>query len=201
MAVPHLPLARLLARFRREERGSIVAEFVVVLPLMVWAAVAMVSYWDVYRTINRVQTATFAVLDLVTRQETLNQTTYIPRLDDIVDYFVDNELTPRLRLTVICRDTATDQFRVIWSRSPGNVMPQLTNATLQAFVPMIPVMAFETDRAVIIQTEVDYRPTVNLGINDWIGVGAQTIREFAVQRVRNQSGRLTLVGTPDPGCL
>jgi hypothetical protein len=197
----HRPLSRLFGRFRRDEAGSILAETVVVLPLMVWAAVAMVAYWDVYRTINRVQTASFAILDVVTRQEQINPTTYIPQLDNVVDYFLDDEQTPRLRITVICRDTATNQFRVIWSRSPGNAMPQLNHASLQPLVPLIPVMSAETDRAVIIETEIDYEPTLQLGINAWIGVGDQVIREFAVQRLRNQSGRLTLTGIPDPGCI
>jgi hypothetical protein len=194
-------LSGLIGRFRREEAGSILAETVIVLPLMVWAAVAMVAYWDVYRTINRVQTASFAILDVVTRQEQVSAATYIPQLDNVIDYFLDDEQGPRLRITVICRDTATDQFRVIWSRSPDGAMPQLTNASLQVFTPLIPVMSAETDRAVIIETEIDYEPTVQLGINAWIGVGPQVIREFAVQRLRNQSGRLTLTGVPDPGCI
>jgi hypothetical protein len=196
-----LALSRLTGRFRRAEDGSILAETVIVLPLMIWAAVAMVAYWDVYRTINRVQTASFAILDVVTRQEQVSGTTYIPQLDDVMNYFLDDEQTPRLRLTVICRDTATNQFRVIWSRSPGGAMSQHNNASLQSIASMIPAMAEETDRAVIIETEIDYVPTIKLGINEWIGVGDQLIREFAVQRLRNQSGRLTLTGTPDPGCI
>lgn len=195
------PLSRLIGRFRRDERGSILVETVIVLPLLVWAAVAMVAYWDVYRTINRVQSATFAVLDVVSRQNQISQTTYVPNLDDVVNYFLDDEQAPRMRITVICLDSSTDQFRVIWSRSPGAAMPQLTHATLQAFAPLIPMMAEESDRAVVIETEIDYEPEVNLGINRWIGVGDQVIREFAVQRLRNQSGRLILTGTPDPGCL
>jgi hypothetical protein len=53
-------------------------------------------------------------------------------------------------------------------------------------------------RALVIESEVDYSPSLNLGINEWIGVGDQLIREFSSQPLRNGSGKLCLT-TMAPG--
>ena len=41
-----------LRRFREDQSGTLIAEAVIVLPMMLWAYLAMFVYWDAYRSIN-----------------------------------------------------------------------------------------------------------------------------------------------------
>jgi hypothetical protein len=185
------PLTGLLSRFRRDERGSIMAETIIILPLLIWATIAMVAYWDVYRSINRLQSATYAVGDVLSRKDVIDPAAFIPRMDDLVNYFIDDDQTSRVRVTVIRWVPANNRFEVVWSRSTIGTLPPHTTSTLQAKAQYIPMV--DTDlRALVVESEVDYRPALNLGINDWIGVGDQTIRYFSSQPLRNGSGKLCL---------
>ena len=55
--------------FLRDEDGLILAEGLLMLPLVIWALVAMFIYWDVFRTINITQKAAYGVADLLSRQK------------------------------------------------------------------------------------------------------------------------------------
>ena len=57
-----------LTRFRRDERGSVIAEMVITLPMLIWAYMAMYVYWDAFRMINSVQKASYTISDMVSRE-------------------------------------------------------------------------------------------------------------------------------------
>jgi Flp pilus assembly protein TadG len=54
--------------FLRDEDGLILVEGLIMLPLIIWAMVAMFIYWDVFRTINVTQKASYGIADLLSRQ-------------------------------------------------------------------------------------------------------------------------------------
>ena len=61
-----LPLRARLAAFGRDEAGTVVAEAVIILPLFIWAYIALFAYWDSFRSLNTVQKAAFTVSDRFT---------------------------------------------------------------------------------------------------------------------------------------
>ncbi len=44
---------RHLRRFRDQEDGLVMTEFLIMLPLLVWTFMALFVYWDAFRTINQ----------------------------------------------------------------------------------------------------------------------------------------------------
>jgi len=170
-------LRRPLARFARDERGAVVAEAVIVLPLFLWAYIALFVYWDAFRSLNTVQKATYTVSDMISREQTGITSGYIDGMKKVMEYLIDEDQDVRMRVTSVTWSDTNGRFEVHWSRSPGSTMTPLTTATLQNYAYEIPNMA-AGDYVVIVEVEVDYKPSFDVGLPD------ETFRQFIVTRPR-----------------
>lgn len=170
-------LRRPLRRFLREDRGSVVAEGVIVLPVLLWAYLALFTYWDAFRSLNTVQKASYTVSDMVSRENLGISTAYVDGLDRMMEYLVDDGQNVSMRLTSVTWSATNNRFEVHWSRSPGNAMIPLTTTTLQPLASKIPNMA-AGDYVVILEVSVPYAPTFSIGMND------MNFEEFIVTRPR-----------------
>jgi Flp pilus assembly protein TadG len=169
-------------RFARDERGAILMETVIMLPILIWALMAMAAYWDIYRTINRQQKAAYAVADVIARQRTLT-TAYVDAMDNVVNYMLDDGQTVKLRLTSVGWDDATSKFIVKWSWSPDSKLTKLTNTTLQPLTAKIPAMT-ASSTIVLLETQLEYTPNIQVAFTDNVGVEEQTLTQFIVTRPR-----------------
>lgn len=166
-----------LAGFGRDEAGTVVAEAVIVLPLFLWAYIALFVYWDAFRSMNTVQKAAYSVSDMISREKVGKTTAYINGVQDVLEYLIDEDQNARLRVTEVTWSNANKDFEVHWSRSPNGALPLLTTATLQNYAYKIPTMA-AGDYVIIVEVEVDYVPGFDIGMPN------QTFREFIVTRPR-----------------
>ena len=157
-------LTRQARRFRDQEDGLVMTEFLIMLPLLVWTFMALFIYWDAFRTINQSQKAAYSVSDLISRQSTID-TTFVNGMQTVTEYLLNDSTNVKLRITSIKYDEDSDQFAVLFSRSPGNKFPQLTNANvnLATYRDRIPIMA-DQHSVVIVETEVAYDPAFEVGI-------------------------------------
>lgn len=172
-----LKIRKHLRNFRRNEDGALMAEAVIVMPLLLWAYLALFVYWDAFRSINTAQKAAYTISDMISREMVTLPTNYVTGMRDLMRYLIDQDQAVRIRVTSIRYSDVNQRFEVEWSRSPDNAMPQLTTATLLGFKDQIPDMA-DGDSVVIVETEVDYEPAFNVGMND------QELKEFIVTRPR-----------------
>ena len=170
-------LRRPLRSFLREDRGSVVAEAVIVLPVFLWAYLALFTYWDAFRSLNTVQKASYTVSDMVSREMLGISTSYVDGLDRMMEYLVDDGQNVSMRLTSVTWSATNNRFEVHWSRSPGNAMIPLTTTTLLPLASKIPTMA-AGDYVVILEVLVPYAPTFSIGMND------MNFEEFIVTRPR-----------------
>lgn len=152
-------------RFHRDERGSVVAEMVITLPLLIWAYMAMYVYWDAFRMINSVQKATYTISDMVSREMLPINTAYINGLRDSMNYLVREDSSVKMRITSITYSQINSRYEVHWSRSPGNVVPQLTTANLAGMTSKIPILA-DGDFVVLVETWVTYTPLFDVGLDN-----------------------------------
>jgi hypothetical protein len=175
-------LSHRLRRFLRDEDAAIIAETVIVLPLLLWAYIGLFVYWDCFRSLNTVQKATYTVSDMLSRD--LSQTgitsDYITGLHSVVEYLIDHDQDSRMRVSSIYWNTANSRYEIHWSRTTdASALPALTTANLQNFTAQIPTMS-PGDTAVIVEVRVDYVPAFNVGMTN------QTFSEFIVTRPRFQ---------------
>lgn len=157
-------LSRRIKRFRDQEDGLVMTEFLIMIPLLIWTFLALFVYWDAFRTINQAQKATYSISDLISRQSDLD-TGFINGTQTVTEYLMGGNSSVKIRITSVKYVAATNEMKRIFSRSPGNKMPQLTNADLNttAMRARIPLMA-DQDSVVIVETEIGHKPAFAVGI-------------------------------------
>lgn len=170
-------LRRPFQRFLRDDRGAVVAEAVIVLPVFLWAYLALFVYWDAFRSMNTVQKAAYTISDMISREMVGVTSNYINGLDNMLEYLVDNGQIVSLRVTSVTWSDANDRFEVHWSRSPENAKPLLTTSSLQNYSGQIPNMT-PGDYVVIVEIWADYAPSFEVGMDDMV------FNQFIVTRPR-----------------
>lgn len=172
-------MRRLFRRFRRDEDGYMVVEATIILPFLLWGYIALYSYWDAYRVMTDVQKASYSISDLITRQQTPINGTFINGMRLAMDAMLSaSEESAEVRVTSLTWSQANNRYEVLWSRTSGTSRPVLTTAALAGLAPRIPQM-FDGDTAVLVETWVGYEPVMTLG-----GIGDMTFEQFIVTRPR-----------------
>jgi hypothetical protein len=189
--------------FLHEEDGLVMVEGLLMMPLMVWALVAMFIYWDVFRTINVTQKAAYSVADLLSRQRNEISTDFANGLQKVVDFLTPGGHPVKLRVTSLeCTSTtgtkscsATEgSYKLLFSFSPGSKVTPLTQAQIQAWKGTKIATLNNGESVFVVETEVHFKAqlsTMLMGL--LVGVNDQTFGEFIVTRPRHR--RLCLQGT------
>ncbi|MBI1170611.1 hypothetical protein GC209_04355 [bacterium] len=171
-----LPAA--LRRFLCREDGTVIAEALIVLPVLLWAYIGLFVYWDCFRSLNTVQKASYTISDMLSRSETGIKTSYISGLQKVLEYLIDRNQDSTMRVTSVTWSNTNNRFEVHWSRTTNaTIMPELTTTTLQAYASHIPDMT-PGDYVVIVEVQVPYTPVFDVGLT------SQVFNEFIVTRPR-----------------
>jgi hypothetical protein len=191
-------LKNTLRRFARDDAGgSFILETVIMLPLLLWALMAMIVYWDAYRSINKLDKANYALADTLSRQNAPMPVASVAKWDDLVNYMLDNDQTASVRVTSYHWVQANNRFEVLWSRSVGSARPEWTTATLQDVASQIPIMD-AGEYGILTETWIEYEPKLNVVFMDTVGVGAMTLTKFTPTPARFSP--LCLVGMTAAQC-
>lgn len=171
------PMTKPLRRFLREEDGTLLAEAVIVLPFLLWSYLALFVYWDTYRAINTVQKAAYTVSDMLSREMVTITDSYVVGMDKMMEYLIDQDQDAKVRVTSLTWSQINNRYEVHWSRSPNGALPLLTTSSIAGLSNRIPRLA-DGDYVILFETEVNYHPAFNVGIND------QVLHQFIVTRPR-----------------
>jgi hypothetical protein len=187
-------LTRQMRRFRDQEDGLVMTEFLIMLPLLVWTFMALFVYWDAFRTINQAQKAAYSISDLISRQSEIDPT-FITGMQTVSEYLMNDSPDIELRITSVEYSEEENKHHVLFSRSPGGKMTQLTDSDLARSVyrDRIPIMA-DNDSVVIVETSVDYTPGFD------VGIPLHSFDNFVVTRPRYYR-RVCLTTEPCPDTL
>lgn len=176
----------ILNRMRRDEGGYMVVEAVLVLPMLLWAFLALYSFWDAYRAATTIQKATYTISDLISREQRPVNAAYINGMRNSMDQLIPPRLASELRVTSIVRNETLQKFEVQWSCTSGTTQVKLTTAAIQSLTSRIPNMS-DGNTIILVETWVDYDPALD------IGVTAKRVAQFVVTRPRYQP-RIALTG-------
>lgn len=154
---------KLTACIRRED-GSVTTEAVIIMPLLAAFYCATFVWFDAYRQKTLIMKASYAVSDVLSRQEEVDEP-YLDDMRDVLDYMIPSNAPPRMRISLI-RSVADENgnidHEVEWSYGP-NGMNDLTQADLDADSSWIPLMG-PNDNVVVTETAVLYQPIFRVGI-------------------------------------
>lgn len=166
-----------IERLRRDEDGYMIVEAVLVLPLLLWAFLALYTFWDAYRSVTTIQKASYTISDLISRQPKSINPAFINGMRTAMDKMILPRLTPELRVTSIVRSDARARFEVEWSCVSGSLAPKLTTTSLQLVKDRIPNMA-DGNTVILVETWVDYDPALDIGLTE------SRLQQFIVTRPR-----------------
>ncbi|WP_112308738.1 TadE/TadG family type IV pilus assembly protein [Pseudogemmobacter bohemicus] len=168
-------------RFALDESGVIMTEFLIVLPLLTWSIMALVVWWDTWRTINEGQKAAYAIADLISRQSEINMN-YVNGMETVMEGLMGRPNVISMRITSVQWNydpiTGEGDYTVIFSRSPNGKKNPLSYADVNgATADLIPVMN-PGETTVILETWTAYQPSLD------VGIPATGIRNFIVTKPR-----------------
>jgi hypothetical protein len=171
-------LKKLLRRYARDEKGTIIVDAVIVIPMFVWAYAGLFVYWDAYRSINTVQKASYTISDLISRTQGQVNDDFISGMQATMNYLLRADQGGQIRVTSYQWNVLNDRYEVIFSRAPGGgSMTALTTADLAGLVARLPTMS-DGDSAILLETRVPYTPPLSFGLEP------TTIEQFIVTRPR-----------------
>lgn len=195
--------------YLREEDGLILAEGLIMLPLIIWALVAMFIYWDVFRTINVTQKAAYSVADLLSRQRDTIPLTFANGLQNIATFLTPGGHPVKMRITSFecispplasepgvtqaCTDSR-GSYRLLFSFSPGGKVTPLTQANIQGWkTTRVPIIN-NGESVFVVETSVEFKTQMKTVLAGFlVAVDDNTYGEFVVTRPRHR--RLCLEGT------
>ncbi len=181
--------------FLRDESGVLLAEALLLLPLLIWAFLALFVYWDLFRTMNVTQKAAYSIADLMSRQEVVT-TGFVDGLEEVLDFLTAGAPTSEMRITSMEYNSTTNKYVLLFSRSTDAKYPPYNTAGLQTLntpVKRIPTLD-NLESVVIVETWVDYKPGFDTGVlNVATGVTDEIFTQFIVTKPRKR--RVCLDGT------
>jgi hypothetical protein len=191
-------LKQRIVSFLREEDGLVLAEALIMLPLLIWVLVAMFIYWDVFRTINITQKAAYSVADLLSRQKTEVPSAYADGLQNVVDFLTPGGHPVDVRITSFEYDGINDEYNLLCSYSPDNKVAVLDEADIQPWLnTKIPALS-HGENVFVVETAVKFTAQLDTAIAGFmVGVQDAEYGQFIVTRPRH---RPLCIDTPGCAC-
>jgi hypothetical protein len=185
LAMIHLRLARLLRHFRRDERGVIAIETVVITPLLLSGLLFSFAFYDVHLQQSVRDKATYTMTDALSRETGVIDDTYIDNLKTVFDMLAGNRGPTQMRVSVVrFHDMPGNQsYELRWSEVRGTgPLAALTQDEVTADADRLPLMVGGQD-LILVETRGDYVPLV---ATDWVnGIVIET-RMFMTLRFASQ---------------
>ncbi|NBE06382.1 TadE/TadG family type IV pilus assembly protein [Paragemmobacter ruber] len=167
-----------LRRFGTDTSGTLLAETMFIVPVMAMGMTGFFAFWDAYQTQNRVQKGAYAVSDMLSREMIPATPAFLTGLERTLEYLIGEDA--RIRVTSIRRVSdgplGLKGLDVLWSFSPANVMPPLTETALNQIEGDIPMMAIGSNM-VVFEVVVPYSPVTEI-------LEIDTINETVAMRPR-----------------
>lgn len=155
-------LARRLRRFAKDARGTLTVEAVVMFPILFWAILSMLVFFDAYRQSSINVKAALTLSDMISREVDPINAAYLNGAVSLFQELARSHTAPKLRVTVVYYDLESDTFNVDWSHQRGGVTV-LTTADIQLMTDRLPIV-WNNERLIIVETWSDYNPPFNVGI-------------------------------------
>ncbi len=160
-------------QFLRDERGSVIVEFIFVIPLYVWIVVGTMQFFHAFRAEMVATKVSLAMADLVSRQNGNITSSFISGSHEFMKYLTVGDLNPQFRLTIVRQHKdynagGAAQY-VVWSKATGTVTP-LTDESISTIQGNIPIL-FDSERVIFLETWSTYVPLFNLTAWLWMDAG------------------------------
>lgn len=167
----------IISRFARKEDGSVAVEAVLILPMVFWAYLTLFSVFDTYRHTAVAQNATFTVADMVSRETTPLDDSYLDGAREAMRYLANAQSADTaIRVTSIQYDAISNSYEAKWSHSRGWVT-NLSTQDVSGWHSRLPVMP-DNQHIIVVESWIKYKPPFKTSL------GEQEINHFVFTKPR-----------------
>ena len=163
-----------LSDFRSDERGSVMVETVIVLPILIWSLVATYEFFEIHRFKSARQKATYTVADMLSRETADVNTAYIDNTLALFNEISNDDGTNQIRISVVKYDQETDTYSISWSEIRGTgTLEALDDPDVETAHSVLPMMD-DGQELILVESESDYIPAFNVGLGSSVPVETRT---------------------------
>ncbi len=179
-------LKTLLGRYSRDEDANMSVEAVILMPILMWAFVAMFVFFDNFRAHSVSQKAAYTIGDMMSRETDYITPTYMDSAHQLLQLLAEAESgDTSLRVTVIKYNADTDRYQRVWSEQRGPELAPLDNTAVGKLAPRLPVMV-HNEQVILVETKTKYHQVADIGLlNDEVDTFVVTSPRFAPQVLWN----------------
>lgn len=160
-----------LSQFRRDTRGTVTVEAVIIVPILFWAVTATWEFFELYRFKSVREKASYVVVDMISREQNGITKTYLDNTLSLYNDVVREAGNNQIRISsVMFRDNdpnldTDDEYIILWSevRGEGPLKP-IKTSEIKDGVDYIPSMA-DQSTLIMIQTLSIYHPNFKVGLD------------------------------------
>ena len=155
----------LIKRFRDNEDGSAAIELVLVTPIITWALLSTIVYFDAFRAETRSARAGLTIADMFSREASAPVAIgagYVDAAQALLGTLVEFDPAPALRVTSYAWDAAANRYVMRWSETRG-MGQALTDVDLALMTDRLPLLA-DGATSLLVETSAAYRAPFSLGI-------------------------------------
>lgn len=148
--------------FRKDQRGSVSVEAVFAFPMLLWAATALYTFFDIYKAQNATFRANYTISDMLSREKEAIDVNYLNGIYKVYRYMTradpDNSWirVSQIQCKNECDDLAFRELEMEWSKSVNGAR-SMTNDDFTFYNEHIPLLA-QSDRLILVETSMLYQP-------------------------------------------
>ena len=158
------PLNRLYNRLRAED-GSVSIEAILMFPLLIWAWIAMYTFFEGLRENNINLKASYTIGDLLSRETSTIDMGYLNGMVDVFAWLTRTNQDVGLRVTVVRWNEADERHDLVWSRGLSGQADLTQEGVDAVLTPSIPILA-DADTAIVVETWAQFEPVMEIGLTD-----------------------------------
>ena len=179
-------LARYFKALRKDECGTISIELLIIVPMLTWALISVIVYFDAFRAQYYSERANETIADMISREENAITAEFLDGADGVLRNLTDIDSNPEFRVTIVGYTLADDSYRIIWSRGQGAGIDVDNVAAPIVDTSTLPQLA-DGDHVILFTTRVDYSAPLDPGFGIFSGTGlsARVFERTTVVAPRN----------------
>ncbi|MBO9396216.1 pilus assembly protein [Shimia sp. R9_2] len=166
---------QLIRDFRKDTRGSVAVETVIMWPALFLALMAMAVLFDAYRARSTTEKAAFAVSDMLSRETAAVDSSYIDGVHTLFEEISTLRGEQEMTVSLVSWDSNTNAHDLEWSHSTL-ASRTLTDADLPELGENLPTLV-PGESLIVVQTFGTYAPPVIMKRwwgDDWDGFPMNT---------------------------
>lgn len=154
--------------FLRDDDAAVAIEAVIMTPILAWCFIASFVFFDAFRTYSSSVKATYAVADIISRQDQAYYDSDVQGYADVFRHIMRNPGGTSMRVSLISwLDDLNGGAGGYWVDKSGGLdgETQLREADLENIVDRLPILTHR-EQIILVETFIPYQPAFNLGLDD-----------------------------------